>query len=245
MLHGGGDEDEVPLRILVFQHHPASPAGLVGERMAARRASVTTLDAQHGTAIPADALAHDGLLILGGAMNAYADDACPHFPALLRLARDYAAAGKPVLGICLGGQLLARAWGAKVHVGAAPEFGVVPLKPTGAAVQDPLLADTPSPVPAMQWHEDTFDLPDGAVPLLEGGACRNQAFRVAGVVYGFQCHFEADRRDMVEWAAYRRDVYGHTDSAAELAAQAEAHGEAAEAFGRRVADRWLDLVARA
>jgi GMP synthase-like glutamine amidotransferase len=234
----------MPLRVLVFQHHPASPAGLVGERMAARGAAVTTLDAQRGAEIPADALGHDGLLILGGAMNAYADDECPHFPALLRLARDYAAARKPVLGICLDGQLLARAWGAEVHVGAAPEFGVVPLAHTEHAARDPLLAGTLSPVPAMQWHEDTFDLPDGAVPLLRGEACRNQAFRVAEVVYGFQCHFEADRRDMVAWAAYRRDIYGHGDLAAELTAQAEAHGAAAEAFGRQVADRWLDLVER-
>jgi GMP synthase-like glutamine amidotransferase len=234
----------MPLRILVFQHHPASPAGLVGERMAARDAAATTLDAQRGTEIPADALEHDGLLILGGAMNAHADGECPHFPALLGLARDYAAAGKPVLGICLGGQLLARAWGAEVHVGTAPEFGVVPLTPTEHAARDPLLAGTPSPVPAMQWHEDTFDLPAGAVPLLRGEFCRNQAFRVAGVVYGFQCHLEADRRDMVAWAAFRRDVYGHGDFAVELAAQAEAHGAAAEAFGRQLANRWLDLVER-
>jgi GMP synthase (glutamine-hydrolysing) len=232
------------LHILVFQHHPASPAGLVGERVAARGAAATTLDAQHGTEIPADAADHDGLLILGGGMDAYADDECPHFPALLRLARGYAAAKKPVLGICLGGQLLARAWGARVHVGAAPEFGVLPLTPTGHAARDPLLAGSPSPVLAMQWHDDTFDLPDGAVPLLRGEACRNQAFRVAEVVYGFQCHFEADRRDMVAWAAYRRDVYGQEDVAAELTAQAEAHGAAAEAFGRQVADRWLDLAER-
>ena len=112
-------------RILVFQHHPASPAGLVGERMAARAARVTTLDAQDGVDLPEDAAEHDGLLILGGAMNAYDDARCRHFPALLDLARAYAATGKPVLGICLGGQLLARAWGATVHLGAAPEFGVV------------------------------------------------------------------------------------------------------------------------
>lgn len=232
----------MPLRILVFQHHPASPAGLVGERMAARGAEITTLDAEHGIAMPADAASHDGLLILGGAMNAYADDACPHFPALLALARAYAAGRKPVLGICLGGQLLARAWGAQVHIGAAPEFGVATLAPTQEAATDPLLAGATPPIPAMQWHDDTFDLPVGAVPLLTGTACRNQAFRVADVVYGFQCHFEADRRDMVEWAEYRRDVYGDVDFATEITEQARVHGEAAEAFGRQVADRWLDTV---
>ena len=230
-------------RILVFQHHPASPAGLVGERMAARAARVTTLAAENGVDLPADAADHDGLLILGGAMNAYQDERCRHFPALLDLARDYAAARKPVLGICLGGQLLARAWGASVHLGAAPEFGVVPLTPTAQAGDDPLISDAPATVHAMQWHEDTFDLPADAVPLLTGAGCRNQAFRVAEVVWGFQCHFEADRRDMVDWAVYRRDIYGYEDFAAELGRQATAHGAAAEALGRMIADRWLDLVA--
>ena len=71
-------------RILVFQHHPASPAGLVGERMAARAARVTTLDAQAGVDLPADAAEHDGLLILGGAMNAYDDERCRHLPGPAR-----------------------------------------------------------------------------------------------------------------------------------------------------------------
>lgn len=232
----------MPPRILVFQHHPDSPAGIVGERMAARAAQVTTLDAQHGIDMPEDAGGHDGLLILGGAMNAYDDARCRHFPALLELARGYAAAGKPVLGICLGSQLLARAWGAEVRIGAAPEFGVTALSPTIAAADDPLLGGTSGPAYAMQWHDDTFDIPPRAVRLLEGETCRNQAFRVDDLVWGFQCHFEADRRDMVAWAEFRRDVYGYEDFAARLASDAAAYGEAAEAFGRRIADRWLDLV---
>lgn len=228
-------------RILVIQHHPASPAGIVGERMASRGVQVTTLDAQHGTDLPDDAGDHDGLLVLGGTMNAYDDVRCRHFPALLDLAPHYVATGRPVLGICLGGQLLARAWGAEVRIGAAPEFGVMPLTPTAAAADDPLLGGMAGPVYAMQWHDDTFEIPPGAIRLLGGRTCSNQAFRVDGVAWGFQCHFEADRRDMVAWAELRRDVYGYEGSA-RLAADAAAHGEAAEAFGRRIADRWLDLV---
>ena len=110
----------MPPHILVFQHHPSSPAGLVGERMAARAFRVTTLDAQDGCDIPADAADHDGLLVLGGAMNAHNDARCRHFPALLALARDFAAAGKPVLGVCLGGQLLARAWGRRCSSAPRP-----------------------------------------------------------------------------------------------------------------------------
>src|SRR3954451_20104858 len=167
-------QDTMSPRILIFQHHPESPAGLVAERMAVRAAGVTTLHAQAGIDVPADAAGHDGLLILGGAMNAYDDARCRHFPALLALTQSFAAQGKPVLGICLGGQLLARAWGARIHLGAAPEFGLVPLTRTAEVSMDPLLAGGPAQVRAMQWHEDTFDLPVGATPLLTGLACRNQ-----------------------------------------------------------------------
>ncbi len=233
----------MPLSVLVFEHHPLSPAGLVGERMRARGVEATTIAAQHGAELPEDPRSHDGLLILGGAMNAYADAQCRHFPALLKLARDFATMGKPVLGICLGAQLLARAWGARVHLGAAPEFGVLALEPTPDGRDDRLLAGAPFPAPAMQWHDDTFELPAGAVRLLGSATCRQQAFRVDEVVYGFQCHFEADRRDMVDWAALRRDAYGDLDRTAEVADQAARHGAPAERFGRQIADRWLDLVA--
>lgn len=231
------------MRLLCFEHHPLSPAGLVAERAAARGASLNVLAAQNGTPMPADADRHDGMIILGGAMNAYADEACPHFPALLDLARSYAAAGKPVLGICLGAQLIARAWGARVHVGAAPEFGLVPLRQTAAGAADPLLEGLPAEIPAMQWHDDTFDLPAGAELLLTAEACRHQAFRVDGVVYAFQCHLETDRTAMLEWAVSRRERYGLNDVPPDFPAQVERQGAAAEALGRRVADGWLDLVA--
>ncbi|MEK0083832.1 type 1 glutamine amidotransferase [Benzoatithermus flavus] len=233
----------MPLRILVFQHHSTSPAGLVGERMAARGAMVTTLDAQAGVAIPQDAGSHDGIVILGGAVSAYADDRCPHFPALLDLARRFADERRPVLGICLGAQLLARAWGAAVHLGGAHEFGLVPLRPTPAADADPLLAGMGGPVWAMQWHDDTFDLPRGATLLLTGETCRHQAFRVAEIVHGFQCHFETDRAAMLAWARLRHELYGLPDLTRAITAQVETVGAAAEMFGRRIADRWLDLVA--
>ena len=148
----------MPLRVLVIQHHPTSPPGLWASGWPPPHRD-TTIDAQHGATLPDDAEGHDGLLILGGAMNAYADAACPHFPGLLALARSYAAAGKPVLGICLGAQLLARAWGAKVHVGAAPEFGVVPLHRRCRHAIRCWPSHRPM-VPAMQWHDDTFDLPE-------------------------------------------------------------------------------------
>lgn len=230
-----------PLRLLAFEHHSTSPPGLIGEQAARRGARLRIVDAERGCVVPADAPVHDGLLILGGAMGAMDDAACPHFPALIALARRFAAEGKPVLGICLGGQLLARAFGGAVHPGTAGEFGFVPVEATEAARSDPLLAGTPSPVTVMQWHDDSFTPPPGSVPLLTGAGCRWQAFRVADSAWGFQCHLEVTAADLDAWGRLRAAATGDPTTSAALAAAATRLYPAAEAFGRAVADRWLDL----
>lgn len=231
---------QVSQRILVLQHHPAGTPGLVGAAITERGWGTTLLDATSGTTLPADALDHAGLVILGGDMNAYADEICPHFPALLDLARRFALVEKPVLGICLGGQLLARAFGAEVCLGAAPEFGVTPLQALPAAATDPLLAGAPAPHLAMQWHDDTFELPAGAVPLLASEGCTNQAFRIGASIWGFQCHFETDVGMIRAWGRERARAEGNPARIEQADRDAASVGAAAEAFGRHVAARWLD-----
>ena len=105
----------------------------------------------------------------------------------------------PFFGACLGVQLLASALGAHVYPGPVPEVGVhdVHLTPEGRA--DPLFAHLPDTLPALQWHSDTFDLPDGAVRLLTSPAYENQAFRWGDVAYGVQFHLEVDEKLGTEW----------------------------------------------
>lgn len=232
-----------PSRLLVLQHHPGSPPGLLGERLAARGAALDVVDAERGCELPGDAGEYDGLVLLGGVMNALDDAACPHFPATLALVRDLAARGRPVLGVCLGAQLVARALGARVRVGASPEFGFTPLTPTPAAALDPVVGHAgPDPVRVMQWHDDTFDLPDGAELLLSGQACRNQAFRWGRSVYAFQGHLEATRETVDAWGRARARSTGDPAVAAALGGDADQHHAQAARFGRGVADAWLDLA---
>ena len=99
----------------------------------------------------------------------------------------------PFFGACLGVQLLASALGAHVYPGPVPEVGVHDVHLTAEGRADPLFAHLPDTLPALQWHSDTFDLPDGAVRLLTSPAYENQAFRWGDVAYGVQFHLEVTR----------------------------------------------------
>lgn len=233
-----------PLRLLLLQHAREGTPGLVGEAMAARGAEVDTRLPHEGDPLPASPEGFDGLVLMGGLMSAIDDEICPHFPALMTLIRAFPETGRPVLGVCLGAQLIARAWGADVHLGSHDEFGYFPLVRSAAAQGDPLLAELPERVSVMQWHGDSFALPEEATLLFRGEGCVNQALRVGSLVYGFQCHFEATGEMVRSWG----DAYARIRGleAAPIRARLEAefaeHGPTGERLGRGIVRRWLDLV---
>jgi len=234
-------------RILIVQNCPVTPAGVVGQ-VAAARADVTTIFPHRGDPLPRGTGGIDGLVILGGPMHAGDDATYPAFPALLALIRRCHAQGKPVFGICLGAQLIARAFGKSVYPYGSVEVGYPPVQLTDAAASDRLLAGLASEQRIMQMHEDSFDLPDGAVLLMRNDTCANQAFRLGAATYGFQFHLEvteADARNFPRdcWAALQRH-FGDTAEAEEarVIAEVERHFAEGETFCRTVTARWLDLV---
>jgi len=132
-------------------------------------------------------------VMFGGGQNALADDAYPYFPDLMKLIRTFTDRQQAVLGICLGSQLIARAFGGENHIGTAREFGWQKVSLAPEAKADAVLGGLPASFPTFQWHDDTFSLPDGAVRLAGNAVAENQAFRVGRATYGFQFHFEADQ----------------------------------------------------
>ena len=234
--------------ILVLQNERVSPAGIIGERIGARGHAMSVLHPMQGEPLPTSANRYAGILVLGGVMSANDDDKYAALEPMRQLLRDFHAADKPILGICLGAQVLARTFGGSVRRHTGMEFGYVPLRFTDAGRRDPLLSGLSNPQWIMESHEDTFDVPADGVTLMTGDDCLNQAFRVGRAAYGFQCHFEATPTLIDSWVAgfgqtVRKSLGDRADATfARLAEDNTARAKAQRAFAEAVSDRWLDLL---
>lgn len=194
------------LRIHYFQHVPFE--GLACIEDWARQhghALSATLFYEPDAALPAleDI---DWLIVMGGPMGAYEENEYPWLRREKTFIRQAVDAGKTVLGICLGAQLIAAALGGAVYPGPQQEIGWWPISKTAHGRRHPLFADMPDEFIVFHWHGDTFDLPPGAVRLAGSAACANQAFAIGERVLGLQFHFE------VTSAAVRQMVKGDPDA---------------------------------
>jgi len=140
-----------------------------------------------------------GLVVFGGEMNADETDRYPYLLIQRQLMRRAVDAGLPVLGICLGAQMLARALGARVYRAPIRELGFKPIRVTDAGGHDALLGAFQTGDRVFQWHEDTFELPAGADLLATGDDVPIQAFRLGRNAWGVQFHFEVDAQGVEAW----------------------------------------------
>ncbi|MHA6687373.1 type 1 glutamine amidotransferase [Mesorhizobium sp. A556] len=232
------------MRVLIVENYGNTGLGQVGAALAEVGAEIDLIRPYLGDALPNDAAGHDAVAILGGGQNALADADYPYFPALLTLIRDFAARNKAVLGICLGSQLIARAFGGLNQVGGATEFGWCSVSLTPEAKEDAVLGALPEKFPIFEWHDDTFSLPPGAVRLAGSSVAENQAFRLGRAVYGFQFHFEADRQLVRYWSTEFASLIAsrRPDWAERLDDEMAEHGPAADAAGLAIARAWVAAI---
>ncbi|MFA5801987.1 MAG: type 1 glutamine amidotransferase [Thermoleophilia bacterium] len=189
---------------MVIQHIGCEPLGLFAEE-AMGLAEFTYLWPFKGEPIPDSLDGWDGLIILGGPMAVYESDGSFYLNDEIGLITKAIKEGFPVLGICLGSQLIAAAGGAAVYSGPQREAGWGEVELTRAGVKDPLFAGLPSPLPVFQLHGDTFDLPPGAIRLATNDFFANQAFRLGSNIYGLQFHVEVTSDLVKEWAGFYKD----------------------------------------
>lgn len=188
------------MRLLCIQHVPFEGPGRIADWARANGHAVAGTRLYAGDALPG-ASAFDWLVIMGGPMSVHNEDRYPWLSTEKAFVREAIDAGKTVLGICLGAQIIAEALGGRVYSAEEKEIGWWPVFRVGAAREVSAFRQFPLVVHAFHWHGETFDLPDGALPLASSDACRNQAFVYGDRVIGLQFHLEITRRGVEDLIA--------------------------------------------
>jgi GMP synthase (glutamine-hydrolysing) len=236
-------------RLLVFQHVAVEPLGTLDALIRARGHRIRFHNFERHPDTEPEVERYRGLIVLGGPMNVEDQHQRPHLKTELDAIERALEQGKPVLGICLGAQLLAHVLGAPVQRHRNAELGWYEIKMSAEGRSDPVLGAAGERLPVFQWHSYSYDLPNGATHLARTETCEQQAFRFGNNAYGFQFHLEADEAVIERWLAlptFRAEL-----AAAGLPPDAQSiRAETAKlvAATRRAADavfnNFLDLVGR-
>ncbi len=235
------------MKLLVLQHISCEHPGAFSEVIEERGVEAVPVELDEGEALP-DWRDFDAVLAMGGPMGAYDDAEHPWLGPEKELVRAAVDGGKPFLGVCLGVQLLAAALGAEVQpMPNGAEVGLLPVELTAEGRTHPLFDGMPEPLISLQWHGDTFDLPEGATLLASSPAARHQAFQAGEAGYGVQFHMEVTAEMAREWAkvpAYRKSLAQTLgeERGAEFLAEVERRAAELHPAAKRLFGNWLDLA---
>lgn len=232
-----------PRRLLVLEHVAFEGPGAIADWAAERGHAVVRVPLFRGEAVPPPASV-DALVVMGGPMGADDEDRHPFLREEKRLLLACVDGGRPVLGVCLGAQLLARALGAPVRAQGYREIGWFPLRWGAAARGVPGFAHVPDESVVFHWHGDTFAVPGDTLPLASSDACPNQGYASAdGRVVGLQFHLEMRAGDVASLVEHGRDEIGgggrFVQPEDRILAGAELHAARLRPLLDTFLDRWI------
>jgi GMP synthase-like glutamine amidotransferase len=226
------------VRVVAFRHVPFEGLGHIQAVLEERGIAIEFADLYlPGSQAPETATAA-GLIFMGGPMSV--NDGLPYLEQEAQYIRQAADAGQPVLGVCLGAQLAAKALGARVYSNPVSEIGWFAIRPTEAARQDPLFGGFRDSETVFHWHGQTFDLPCDATLLAGSERCRHQAFRLGSCIYGLQFHLEVTPEMIADWC----EQDANCADVRELDSLPDPYHNAARLveLSRQVFGAWADLL---
>ncbi len=231
--------------VCVLQHVAAEPPGLIAEVLKSKGITLDYVRPFKGDVMPTRLDDYAGLVVMGGPMGVYEQDQYPFLRREIRLIQDAVSRQRPVLGVCLGSQLLAAALGAPVTRGRQKEIGWHEVTLSRAAARDRLLHDLPEAFTAFHWHGDIFELPAKATSLAWSNLTEHQAFRFGESAYGFLFHLEVTEplvkrmTRTFRWELIEAGVGGEN-----VLKGVPLHLPGLQGIGRTVFERWAALLSR-
>jgi len=234
-------------KLLVFQHSAREPLGIFDPMLRRAGFRIRYMNFSREPDVQPDVSRYNGLIVLGGPMNVDETERFPHLTTEIAAIQEALTLGIPILGICLGAQLLAAALGANVRPNSVREIGWYRVDPTAAAGGDPLFRHLGADQHVFQWHAYTFDLPGGAVHLASTPTCPNQAFRFGDRAYGLQFHLEVDANLIQKWLQvpeYRAEAEssGPEHQLEHILRKTHEHAPHAQNLSERVFGEFIELL---
>lgn len=233
----------MPSSVLVLQHAQPENLGIFEDLLTERSITPQYVQSFAGEKVPIELAHHSGLIVLGGPMGVYEEKQYPFLSDERKLIEHTLKDGKPLLGVCLGSQLIASVLGAEVTKGAAKEIGWHTLKLTPSAWTDALWENLPREFMGFHWHGDVFSLPHGATLLASSNQTQKQAFRYSEKVYAFLFHLEVTA-PLIEGMTqtFQNELAEANIDGGKILEATPQHLPALQEIGRKVFERWLKLL---
>ena len=227
-------------KILIFRHAPHEGPGYLVEYLNHHHLPHHLIRVDQNEPIPTSIDGVSGLVWMGGPMSV--NDPLPWIPPAMKLIRQANAADLPVLGHCLGGQLISKALGGVITINSVKEIGWLPVSRVDSTVANRWLDDLPQSFDVFHWHGETFSIPPGATRILASHNCANQAF-VIGKTLAFQCHIEMTAEMVREWSRVGTEelvpVCATVQNPATMTAELDARIKHLQSIADKFYDGWI------
>ena len=229
--------------ILIFRHAPHEGPGYLADFLGRHRRPWRLIRIDRNDPIPSSIDGVSGLVFMGGPMSV--NDPLPWIPPVLKLIREAVSADVPVLGHCLGGQLISKALGGAITKNPVKEIGWLPVSRVDSPAAKPWLDGLPAEFEVFHWHGETFSIPPGATRILASSDCANQAF-VIGKILAFQCHIEMTGEMVREWARLGADdlapLCATVQNPQAMTAELDRRVKRLQGIADKFYDRWIQSL---